>query len=323
MSDTIVPVVYEHAAQFLGKSPREVSLDSSLIYSAHKAAYLHYGHTPVTVGIDIYNPEAEAYGAVVDEAEGNEVPSLFSSPCSSVKDLVSLDFFDPGTAGRFGSFIKAALRLQKEFSETSVKMPVSGPFSIASNLIGFENLLMAMITDTELVRSALKHLAEGQLRLMEYIGKMGLGVTIFESAAAPPLISPDMFRKILKPLLAGMIGGAVNILGSPPAFILGGDTAPIAGDLAELGSSFLICPAETDQKSFLKNLGARDVIVRCNLPAELVETGSDEDLLNEIKKLSSLIGDRPKTVIGTGVLSYGIDIGRVARINSLLFESTG
>ncbi|MCK5735510.1 MAG: hypothetical protein KAH21_03485, partial [Spirochaetaceae bacterium] len=131
MSNTIVPVIYEHAAQFLGKSPREVSLDSKLMYMAHKAAYLNYGHSPITVGIDIYNLEAEAYGAVVDEADGEEVPSLLSSPCSSVEDLKTLTHFNPRISGRFSCHLEAGLRLQKEFPDTVVKMPVSGPFSIA------------------------------------------------------------------------------------------------------------------------------------------------------------------------------------------------
>jgi uroporphyrinogen decarboxylase len=320
MSRLLVPVVYEHAARFLRKSPGEVSVDGSLIYQAHKAAYLNYRHSPITVGIDIYNLEAEAYGAVVGSVEGNEVPSIRIPLCNSVNEINSLDFFNPRRDGRFSIFTDAALKLQEEFPETSVKMPVSGPFSIASNLTGFENLLVAVLTDPESVRSALKHLAEGQMHLMEYYGKKGLHVTVFESAAAPPLVSPEAFRDILKPIIFRMINEAAGLFGDAPAFILGGDTAPIAGDLAASGASFLICPAETDQRLFLKNLGSSDITVRCNLPAELVERGSDDEIFREMKHLTDLMGHRPNTLIGTGVLSYDVEESRVAHINSLFHE---
>jgi len=55
--------VYENAARFTGRTPWEVSRDPDLLHAGHRAAWLEYGHTPVVVGIDIYNLEAEAYGA--------------------------------------------------------------------------------------------------------------------------------------------------------------------------------------------------------------------------------------------------------------------
>ena len=58
-----IPAVYEHAAKVIGKTPWEVSRNKALIIEAHRAAFAMYSHTPVVVGIDIYNLEPEAYGA--------------------------------------------------------------------------------------------------------------------------------------------------------------------------------------------------------------------------------------------------------------------
>ena len=59
------PVICEHAACFVGKTPWEVSRDPELLFAAHSEAYRVYRHTPIMPGIDIYNLEAEAYGGVV------------------------------------------------------------------------------------------------------------------------------------------------------------------------------------------------------------------------------------------------------------------
>ena len=84
------PVVYEHAAKFIGRSPWEVSRSADLLVEAHAAAYAVYRHTPVVAGIDVYNVEAEAYGAVVGASRGNEVPSDVPwSPLQTLPEVVA------------------------------------------------------------------------------------------------------------------------------------------------------------------------------------------------------------------------------------------
>ena len=68
------PAVYEHAARFVGRTPAEVSRNAGLLFQAHRRAYLEYRHQPIAVGIDIYNLEAEAYGAKVELVEGEVHP---------------------------------------------------------------------------------------------------------------------------------------------------------------------------------------------------------------------------------------------------------
>jgi hypothetical protein len=59
------PSVYEHAARVIGRTPGEVSRDGVLLSKGHIEAYRLYRHRPIVVGIDIYDLEAEAYGATV------------------------------------------------------------------------------------------------------------------------------------------------------------------------------------------------------------------------------------------------------------------
>ena len=69
------PAIYEHAAKLIGKTPWEVSRDKDLIVQGHKAAFELYRHTPVVVGIDICNLEAEAFGSVIAEPNGDGIPA--------------------------------------------------------------------------------------------------------------------------------------------------------------------------------------------------------------------------------------------------------
>jgi hypothetical protein len=86
------------------------------------------------VGIDVYNVEAEASGAVLAEPEGNAIPACAAHPCGSAADIVRLPALDPARDGRVPMVVKTAARLAVEFADADVRVPVSGPFSIAVNL---------------------------------------------------------------------------------------------------------------------------------------------------------------------------------------------
>ena len=74
------PSVYEHAARVIGRTPWELSRDGGLLAAGHIEAFRLYSHRPVVVGIDIYNLEAEAYGAIVRQASGNGIPAVTPFP---------------------------------------------------------------------------------------------------------------------------------------------------------------------------------------------------------------------------------------------------
>ena len=95
MRIAFTPAVYEHAARFVGRTPAEVSRDAELLFQAHRGAYLEYRHQPIAVGIDIYNLEAEAYGAKVELAEGDAIPAIHQPLLTSLEDGLALKPFNP------------------------------------------------------------------------------------------------------------------------------------------------------------------------------------------------------------------------------------
>lgn len=317
------PVVYEHAAAFLGKTPWEVSRSRELLVQAHRSAWEYYRHSPITVGIDIYNLEAEAYGAQVEDPKGPGVPAIKEHIAYSVEDIRRLQFFDPEKDGRFPDTFAAAEELKRLLPGTDVRIPMSGPFSLASNLIDLENLLMETYSDPRTVLRALLHLVEGQLKLAQAIKKRNLDVTFFESAATPPLVSPEMFREVEFPALKALMDGTAEIFGHRIACVLGGDTTPILDYLLACNPSLLIDPAETDQKAFLERMKDRpDVLVRINMVAEKIVRGTDKGVRSEARRVYLLGKDRDPVLISTGVLPYETQPERIRMIQDYLEHLT-
>ena len=297
--------VYEHAARIIGRSPWEVSREAGLMHRAQREAYLLYRHFPIVVGIDIYNLEAEAYGCSVARPTGNGVPAITQPLFSSLEEALQLRPFDPNRAGRIPMVIAVARRLAQEFPEADVRVPLSGPFSIATSLLGLETLLAGVATQPEVVRGFLMRLVPGQQGFARAAVSAGVGVAFFESAAAPPLLSPSQFRDIELPALRKTMEEVAQVVGRPLPCIIGGDTEPIIEQMLQTGTDFVICPAETDRGKFLTRMEAYPKVrVRVNLEPHLYTSGTKEQILGEVDRVIELAAGRPNILLGTGAVPY-------------------
>jgi uroporphyrinogen decarboxylase len=315
------PSVYEHAAAVIGLPPWEVSRDPELLFRAHAEAHRLYRQTPIMPGIDIYNLEAEAYGAVVENPGGFGIPAISKPACRSAADLLDLKPLNPRRDGRIPMVIQVAARLAKEFPEPQVRVPVSGPFSIASNLVGFQNLLCEVAGDPDTVAAALMHLVAGQIAFAEEIQQQDVDVAFFESAACPPLLSPAMFRRLELPALKAILGGMAKVLGHPVPCIIGGDTTPILEAMLETGTGYVVAPYETDQEAFMKKIWDRtDIRVRVNSDVEIISRGTWEQIKADADRIIRLVQGRPNVCLGTGALPYETPPENVLRLREYVSE---
>lgn len=315
------PSVYEHAARLIDKSPWAVSRDPKLLSRAHVRAFEIYRHSPVVLGIDIYNLEAEAYGAVVKRPVGNGIPAIGGSACRSLDNLLQIQPLDPKRDGRIPMVIEAGKEAARRLPEADVRIPVSGPFSVASNILGCQELLYEIAMRPDLVKEALHHLVAGQIRFCEEIVANGLDIAFFESAAAPPLLSPADFDRIELDPLTEIIRRAARVVGHPVPCVIGGDTLPILDAMLKTQTGYVICPFETDQPNFMKAMAAfPDVTVRINMDLRLLACDDFEVITQEVDRVLDLAGDRENALLGTGALPYETNPETILRIHDYVLE---
>ena len=299
------PSVYEHAAFIIGRTPWDVSRDPELMFEAHLAAHRLYKHGTIVVGIDIYNLEAEAYGGRVDNPGADGIPAISEPIVLSLDDSDKLKTFDPASAGRIPMAVDVGRRLGAELPDADIRIPVSGPFSIAVSLRGITGLLEDVALQPKRVSAWLMGLAERQAALCKFIVASGLDVAFFESAAAPPLLSPRQFHDVEMPALRRVMEIAASIAGHPVPCVIGGDTTPILDDILSTGTGFVICPAETNHAAFIaKSTSHPDVKVRLNMNPQTVASGTHEAIAAEIDAILELAATRPNCLLGTGALPY-------------------
>ncbi|MCX7824912.1 MAG: hypothetical protein N2689_05080 [Verrucomicrobiae bacterium] len=300
------PAVYEHAARMINRTPWETSRDPELLYAGHRAAHLEYRHSPIVVGIDIYNLEAEAYGARIDKPVGTGIPAIHDPLFKSLDDALGIAPYDPKRDGRIAMVIEVGQRLKAEFPQTDVRIPVAGPFSIAFNLRGITSLCEDAALEPEKVAQWLMRLAENQGVFVKAVVEAGLDIAFFESAAAPPLLSPAQFREVELPALKRVIAVAESFVRHPVPCIMGGDTFKIYDELMSTGTNFVVCNVETDQKAFVARARVEHphVRIRVNMDASVVACDEPERIYREIDRILALTAGHPNCLMGTGCLPY-------------------
>lgn len=320
MRIAFTPAVYEHAARFVERSPWAVSRDPGLMFEGHRRAYLEYRHQVIAVGIDIYNLEAEAYGATVVNTGDFGIPAIDQPIVMSAPEGAALAPFDPARDGRIAMAIGVGQRLKREFPEADVRIPVAGPFSVAFNLRGIAGLCEDIITEPENAARMLMRLAENQAVLCRAVARAGLDVAFFESAAAPPILSPQLFREIELPALRRILQVCAECVGHPVPCIMGGDTYPILDDLLSTGTSFLVCNVETNQAAFVERASRTHphVKLRVNLDPGVVACSDAARIHHAIDRLLAIVGGRPNCVMGSGALPLETPLGNVKLIRDYL-----
>jgi len=181
-----VPTIYEHAAALIGHTPSEVAKREDLLVEGQLAAYEHYRHPLVSVGLDIYNIEAEALGGIIDFPGDTSLPALRSPIIQSPDDFKALRLPDPHSDGRMPMLLGACRRLKAALPAT-ISGTVTGPFTLAAILRGFEDFTMDMLDEPDFAREQLKFAAEFAFIFAREYHDLGVNIAINESWIAPPL----------------------------------------------------------------------------------------------------------------------------------------
>jgi uroporphyrinogen-III decarboxylase len=221
-----------------------------------------------------------------------------------LEDGLALKPFDPQRDGRIAMIIAVGRRLKQEFPEADVRIPVAGPFSVAFNLRGITPLCEDVAERPADTAKLLLRLAENQAALCQAVAAAGLDVAFFESAAAPPMLSPRQFREVELPALRRIMELAAASVGHPVPCIMGGNTYPILNELLSTGTSYLVSNVETNQPAFVESVARTHphVKVRVNMNPGIVACSDPERIYREIDRVLAFAGGRPNCLLGTGAL---------------------
>jgi uroporphyrinogen decarboxylase len=318
-----VPAVYEHKAALIGRTPSEVCRDGGLLEEALLAELAAYDPDILTVGVDVYNVEAEALGCQVRYFEdSNDVPAVVSAPLGRASNFDNLEVPDPEKAGRMPLLLRTAGRLRLEKgSELVVRGALTGPFSLACALLGTEDLLIGTVENPGAIRRLLDFCGQVTIAFGRAFLARGAAVVIFDSKASPGAASPRVFREFVLPVYRELVMPALAAAGAKHVpLIVGGNTTPILEDLLLTGAGQLLCDAGSDLEVFKKRCREERRPFRVSVDARLVHRGRPDEVKAEALRLLRVVQGQPGLLFGCGVVAYDTPTENVLALRAALQE---
>jgi len=298
-----VPAIYEHKAFLIGKTPSQVSCDDELLYQAIIEEFNTYRADLLTIGLDVYNIEAEALGCKIKFYKTNDVPAIEKHILTDKVSLDSLKIPNPLKDGRMPILIKAGKKVLMELSdEVRVRGAMSGPFSLASSLCGIENLFILTMEDPDYV----KHLMKFCTEVLKVFGKayldVGLGIIVFDSICS--LVSPKTYKELIMPYHRELMSFFHQKGLAHRPLIIGGNTLPISKYLIKVNSNQILCDFNADLDKYLQIVKDEKIAIRANVDPRLIQRGP----LKKTKEAGYMLLRKglsyPKFILGTGVIPY-------------------
>jgi uroporphyrinogen decarboxylase len=192
------PIVSGLAAKVVGRTLKDYYLDSRVLASSQLALYQEIRQDVVVLMWDLFF-EVEAMGARVEFPE-DDMPRLRSYLLGEDKGrLVALAPPDPAKSGRLPGYFEACRRVAGEVKESAVGAVLSGPWTLAVNLRGAENLIYDTSEDPQFVHELMRLTTETAKQTGATAGAAGAGLSFSEAPASLSLISPKIFREFVLP----------------------------------------------------------------------------------------------------------------------------
>jgi uroporphyrinogen decarboxylase len=323
-----IPAVYEHKAWFIDASPSDVCRNADLFFKALIKEYETISPDALTIGIDVYNTEAEALGCEVTYYGKGENNAPAVSATGHLRYPGAEQFLDMpvpnlSDASRLSLNIQVAGRIVKEIGdEIPVRGAVSGPFSLAITLFGMEKMFILAMSEPDEMKIILQKCTDVIREYGNAFIDTGCDVVIFDSQASPSLISPEMYRSIVFPFHKQLIEYFQNAGSIHVPLIIGGDTLPIIDDYLATGANNILCDGTSDYTEFHKKCRESQRAYRRNIAtSDFLALQPDKyyDLASEFLREA---GSYPGFILGTGVVPYGTPTENILAIREAVIDFT-
>lgn len=206
----VVPVgafMGNHSAAVAGMTLREYYNSGEKMAEAQMAAHDLYGHDIITVQSDNYYL-AEGFGTKTDHHD-YETPTFKSGAINEFSEISKLKVPDPATDGRMHVFLEAIEKVAKlTRGEVAIRGCGTGPFSLASHLIGTEKFIYHVSFaehgiagyEAQPIFDLMDIATEGLVLFLKAQIKAGAHMVMCgDSLASLDVVSPAIYEKYILP----------------------------------------------------------------------------------------------------------------------------
>jgi uroporphyrinogen decarboxylase len=266
------------------------------------------------LGQDIIFPDsdnyylAEGFGCKT-KINQNEIPTLLQPAIGEFEQAFNLKIPDPYRDGRMPVILEAIERIHSQVGdEVCIRVPGTGPFSVASSLVGVERFLLEMALiqrgKRESSRAAVEHMLELTTRTLIRFGlaELKAGAHLLQcgdSLASTNVISPEMYRTWVLPrhqqvFQAWKEAGALTLLH------ICGNTTRILDALAQTGADIIAIDHAVDLRLAKQRIGDKACLIGNIDPVSTMLQGSVSEVEAAARSCLDAAARSGGYILGTG-----------------------
>jgi MtaA/CmuA family methyltransferase len=269
------------AAAMAGMTLREYCTDGEAMAEAHIAAWERYGHDM----IDLENGVAalaSAVGCRVSFEEDSSPPWVTGPALARIEDVDQLRPIDPSRDGMLPEIVKATRLIRERLGDGAYLLAEAdqGPFSLATQIVGIEELLMALMEPAkeEHVRRLLEFTTQQVITYGRALIEAGAHITgMGDSIAGPDVCSPDLYRRFALPyerrVVETLAGEGVRI-----GLHICGDATRIIDDMVATGSPLLAVDYKIDPGAAKEATRGVTTLIGTVDPSAVMALGTPDDV---------------------------------------------
>lgn len=305
----VAPYLGNHGARVAGVLIGEYCRSGRIMAEAQYRAWHIYGQDVLVAQSDNYYI-AEGFGVEVQHYDDG-TPTLRTPVVHELADIGRLRVPDPHKDGRMPVYLEAIRRLgEMARGEIAVRAPGTGPFSLASHLMGTENFLVELALAGRdpggVAEQSLRHLLELTTDALIAFAKACLEagahlVMAGDSLASIDMISPATYREWAWPSERRFFE-TVNPLaersGAATILHICGNMSPVLETMADTGAHILELDHKVSLAAAKERVGNRVCLMGNLDPVEILWRGTP----NAVAKAA-------KAAIAAGAKSGGFILG--------------
>ena len=288
------------AARALGHPFSKTFRDGELLAQAMLDAWREFGHDMILLENGT-GCNAEACGAHVTYRD-DAAPVADEPIIAALDEVDRLKVPDPETTFPMSEILRATRILAKEVGDRAwiVARADQGPFDLAAQLFGMENLLLAIAMGE----------ADGVNRLLDYTRTVatryafalleagGRSTSIGEPVSGPGLISPADYRRYALPQQRRMADD-LKAGGGILANHICGDTIPIFDDYLATGAQILEIDHVTDPRR-AKDLARGKACLLGTLDTSVITLGTPGEVRDAVREAIEILAPDGGFILGPG-----------------------
>ena len=307
----VAPYMGNHGARVAGVPIGDYCRSGRLMAEAQYRAWQLYGQDAVVAQSDNYYI-AEGFGVQVDHYK-DSTPTHKQAAVSELEEITCLKVPDPATDGRMPIYLEAIRRLaDMTGGQVAVRAPGTGPFSLASHLIGTERFLLelaladrdpggsserAMQRLMDLATEALIRFARACLEAGAHLVQAG------DSLASLDMISPAMYRKWAWPAeqkFFATLNPAAELRGAATLLHICGNMTRALDWMADTGAHILELDYKVDLRVAKDRVGDRVCLMGNLNPVDCLWRGTPAQVREAARAAIQTAGAGGGFILGSG-----------------------